>query len=135
MPTAPATTKAAKLHPGRNADDRPSARAATEAEPQQPPTAFDGEPLRLAVEESIGTLLDLALARESIVFDIDRRDDLMSVEQRRRAVADLERIIGELASGLAMARINGKVEIAVELVEQPHRTQPVREDAGLRKAV
>ncbi len=147
MPNTNTATKPAKLHPGRDAgnrpgpstgDDRPTPIHSGAGEPgdsQGPRTSFSGEPLCYAVEDALHTLLDLGGAREDIAFDIDRRDDLMSPEQRQRAVADLERIIGELAGGLARARRGRQVAILVELVEQPQRARPGRDEPGLRTAV
>ncbi|MEQ8844411.1 MAG: hypothetical protein RIB58_06105 [Phycisphaerales bacterium] len=118
MPNTTTAPKAPQTHPGRNAGERPPAQPTSASEPREPRgpfTAFSGEAERLAVEGGIHTLLDLGAAREDLAWEAEHRlDDLMTTEQRRRAVADLERIIGELAGGLARAIRRGRVSIEVE---------------------
>lgn len=156
------TTRTAKLHPGRDAGHTagdsapiPPSRAAREHsgrgddagrpptpslsisehdEPQGPATAFSSEAQRQAVESGIHTLLDLGGAREDLAWAAQhRRDDIMTAEQRQRAVADLERIIGEMAGGLARAIRDGGVRVHVEGADRPRLPDHVLEDLGLRK--
>lgn len=128
------TTKAAKMHPGRDAGERSPAQPTSSSEarePRGPFTAFSGDAERHAVEDGIHTLLDLGAAREDLAWDAENRiDNLMSTEQRRRAVTDLERIIGELAGGLARTVRAGRVSIEVEWSAAPER--PERLGLGIR---
>lgn len=134
MPNTTTAPKATQTHPGRNAGERPPAQPISSSEPREPwgPfAAFSGDAERQAVEGGIHTLLDLGAAREDLAWEAEHRiDDLMSTEQRRRAVADLERIIGELAGGLARVVRQGRVSIDVEGTAAPDR--PDLEGLGIR---
>lgn len=134
MPNTSTAPKAANTHPGRNAGERPPAQPRGDGEPHEPRgpfTAFSGDAERLAVEAGIHTLLDLGAAREDLAWAAEHRiDDIMRAEQRRRAVVDLERIIGELAGGLARVIREGRVSIEVEGEAAPNR--PDLEGLGIR---
>lgn len=116
MPTTD-NTKAPKIHPGRNAGDGPTRDDRPEPEapaPTRPATAELGEARRQDAEHALYALLSLGHARIDLDQGLSQPNDILDGDRRTRAVGDLERIIADLAGGLALAKESGRVAIVVE---------------------
>jgi hypothetical protein len=117
MPTAPTVTKAAKLHPGRDAGDRPASQptsARPPRAPEGPRTAFDGPAQKAAAESALCAILALGSARDDIKDGLELPNDIYHGCDREQAIRSLETILADLVGGLNRAVQEGGVAVAIQ---------------------
>ncbi|MFI4915649.1 MAG: hypothetical protein ACIAS6_03960 [Phycisphaerales bacterium JB060] len=117
MPSTTTATKTTKLHPGRDAGERPASQptsASPPREPEGPRTAFEGRAQKAAAESALCAILALGSARDDIKDGLELPNDIYHGAEREQAVRSIETILADLVAGLNRAVQEGGVSVAIQ---------------------